>query len=168
MPNRSSQPWTDEEDEALRRLWAEGWSAAQIAKALGTGRTRNSVIGRAHRKRFPLRADPHRSYQKNRRAPHLNPHRRKDDGVRVTGRCYQSPSKVKRQIAKAAPKLRQRVEPVEPLNVPFAELQAFQCKAVTDDTRFAQRFCGHVREDGSPYCEAHAALYAAPAQGKAA
>jgi hypothetical protein len=49
----------------------------------------------------------------------------------------------------------------EALNVPLLELQAFQCRAVTDDTRFAQRFCGHVRGDASPYCETHAARFRA-------
>jgi len=40
--------WTDERVETLRRMWADGQSASQIAKELG-GVTRNAVIGKVHR-----------------------------------------------------------------------------------------------------------------------
>jgi len=40
--------WTDERIELLKKLWAEGYSASQIAAQLG-GVTRNAVIGKAHR-----------------------------------------------------------------------------------------------------------------------
>src|SRR5689334_13015943 len=40
--------WTDERVELLKKLWAEGLSASQIAQRLG-GVTRNAVIGKVHR-----------------------------------------------------------------------------------------------------------------------
>src|SRR6202051_4654018 len=40
--------WTDERVELLKKLWADGLSAAQIAAELG-GITRNAVIGKVHR-----------------------------------------------------------------------------------------------------------------------
>ena len=40
--------WTDERVELLKKLWAEGLSASQIAGELG-GITRNAVIGKVHR-----------------------------------------------------------------------------------------------------------------------
>lgn len=40
--------WTDERVEILKKLWAEGLSASQIAAQLG-GVTRNAVIGKVHR-----------------------------------------------------------------------------------------------------------------------
>ncbi len=40
--------WTDERVETLKRMWAEGASASQIAKELGSV-TRNAVIGKVHR-----------------------------------------------------------------------------------------------------------------------
>ena len=40
--------WSDERVETLKKLWAEGQSASQIAKELG-GVTRNAVIGKVHR-----------------------------------------------------------------------------------------------------------------------
>jgi len=40
--------WTDERVELLKKLWAEGLSASQIAAELG-GITRNAVVGKVHR-----------------------------------------------------------------------------------------------------------------------
>lgn len=40
--------WTDERVELLKKMWAEGQSASQIAKELGAV-TRNAVIGKVHR-----------------------------------------------------------------------------------------------------------------------
>jgi GcrA cell cycle regulator len=40
--------WTDERVEMLKKLWADGLSASQIAAVLG-GVTRNAVIGKVHR-----------------------------------------------------------------------------------------------------------------------
>ena len=40
--------WTDERVELLKKLWADGLSASQIANELGSV-TRNAVIGKVHR-----------------------------------------------------------------------------------------------------------------------
>jgi len=40
--------WTDERVEQLKKLWADGLSASQIAAQLG-GVSRNAVIGKVHR-----------------------------------------------------------------------------------------------------------------------
>jgi GcrA cell cycle regulator len=40
--------WNDERVELLKKLWADGLSASQIAAELG-GITRNAVIGKVHR-----------------------------------------------------------------------------------------------------------------------
>jgi GcrA cell cycle regulator len=42
------QTWTDERVGLLKKLWADGLSASQIAGELG-GITRNAVIGKVHR-----------------------------------------------------------------------------------------------------------------------
>ncbi len=46
--------WTDERVELLRKLWAEGLSASQIAAQLG-GVSRNAVIGKVHRLKLSSR-----------------------------------------------------------------------------------------------------------------
>lgn len=40
--------WTEDRVNMLKKLWSEGYSASQIAKALGET-TRNAVIGKVHR-----------------------------------------------------------------------------------------------------------------------
>jgi GcrA cell cycle regulator len=50
--------WTDDRVGALKKLWLEGQSASQIAKALGGGVTRNAVIGKVHRLGLSGRAAP--------------------------------------------------------------------------------------------------------------
>lgn len=47
-PQQEPLPWTEERVAELRRLWAEGRSATEIAKSLG-GITRARVTGKAHR-----------------------------------------------------------------------------------------------------------------------
>ena len=45
----SIMSWTEEKTEKLKKLWAEGHTASQIARMLGDNISRNSVIGKAHR-----------------------------------------------------------------------------------------------------------------------
>ncbi|HEY8189050.1 MAG TPA: GcrA family cell cycle regulator, partial [Micavibrio sp.] len=58
--------WTDERIALLKKLWGEGKSAAEIAKALGGGLTRNAVIGKAHRLKLSNRISP---IQQNNKKP---------------------------------------------------------------------------------------------------
>ena len=47
--------WTDDKMELLKHLWLRDEPVSSIAKALGTGCTRNMVIGKAHRMGMPGR-----------------------------------------------------------------------------------------------------------------
>ena len=75
--------WTDERVELLKRLWTEGLSASQIAGRLGSGVTRNAVIGKVHRLNLSGRVQQQRSAQprapRKQREPSLAP--------RAAGRC---------------------------------------------------------------------------------
>ena len=48
--------WSAAEDAALEQMWRSGLSTARIGAALG--KTKNAVIGRAHRLHLPLRGSP--------------------------------------------------------------------------------------------------------------
>lgn len=50
--------WTEDRVATLRRLWADGLSASQIARELGSGVTRNAVIGKLHRLGLSKRSAP--------------------------------------------------------------------------------------------------------------
>jgi GcrA cell cycle regulator len=50
--------WTDDRVEKLKTLWGAGKTAAEIAKELGEGLTRNAIIGKAHRLGLSGRVTP--------------------------------------------------------------------------------------------------------------
>lgn len=54
--------WSEGAEDALRRMWADGKTASQIAENLNCGTgcafTRNMVIGKAHRLGLPARPSP--------------------------------------------------------------------------------------------------------------
>src|SRR5215471_8138393 len=62
--------WTEERVELLKRLWAEGLSASQIAARLGSV-TRNAVIGKVHRLGLSGRATSSRSSSPRPRRTHV-------------------------------------------------------------------------------------------------
>lgn len=156
-------PWTDERVALLRELWMGGLSASECAQVLG-GVTRNAVISKIHRCGFPARAN------------HGGHTSRKARSIAAQAKKPRKPWVVYTPVATArvrAPtinprKATLRAEQIETLNVPFLELQRFQCRAIVDDTRFAQKCCGQWRDEDSPYCADHRALYAAPAKERAA
>lgn len=54
--NASLSEWTEERCELLRKLWCEqGLTATKCAAILGEGLTRNAIIGKVHRLKFPKR-----------------------------------------------------------------------------------------------------------------
>lgn len=133
--------WTASETDLAVRYWREGFSATQIAKLLPNKRSRNSVIGKIHRKIGP-RHTPNTAYQdrKRARAADSKINLNKIKGARLARRPEKKPP-----------------EPVASLNIPFLETGFGQCRAITDATRFEQRCCGHPAE--GTYCAAHRAVY---------
>lgn len=158
-----NKPWTDDEKAELRRLWVRGFSAQETADALGKTRSRNAIVGAWHRMGLfhsqrvaLLLSGPALDAVKP--AP---PRRGRPPKVTKAAAefrtCYLPKARPLRSVAPAiAP-----TTGLDVINVPFVQLQAWQCKAVTDPTRFAQRCCGAMRVPGSPYCEAHKARFAA-------
>src|SRR5829696_7819780 len=65
--------WTDERVELLKKLWADGLSASQIAAELG-GVTRNAVIGKVHRLGLSGRAKSPSSSAPRPRKPRTHSH----------------------------------------------------------------------------------------------
>lgn len=137
-------PWTDDRVSTLRRLWAEGLSASQIARQL-TQTTRNAVIGKVHRIGLAGRASPAR------------PPKTKG-ALRRRARVYMPGCDVRPPIPLPAPPI--VLQPS--LNVPLDKREAGQCGAVTDSTRFAQRYCGQPVTAGSLYCAEHHRLHYQP------
>jgi len=59
--------WTDERIERLKKMWADGATASQIADELG-GVSRNAVIGKAHRLGLEQRPSPVKHEEKEKKA----------------------------------------------------------------------------------------------------
>lgn len=150
--------WPDEQIDQLRKLWGEGFSATQIAKQLNgvfnTHRTRNAVIGKVNRLGLCARQVPARPAKRS---------------VRVMREKARSLGPVAPRF-KPEPVKRSSIVPPPSRNVSLNDRKPFECAAVTDSTRFEQRYCAHPTKTGSAYCPDHDAMFIniQPRKGKAA
>jgi len=153
--------WTDDRVEVLKKLWAEGHSASQIAKQLG-GVTRNAVIGKVHRLGLSGRATPSRPVKRPPRLARPKPRVLPDGSVKTA-----EPAKgdLLRPAEKSA-----MLAALPPLELSDGEaatiltIRDSMCKwPIGDpaDPKFA--FCGRKSASG-PYCSDHAELAFQPAK----
>lgn len=152
--------WTDERVETLKKLWADGLSASQIAKQLG-GVTRNAVIGKVHRLGLSGRAAP--SQPARRPAPRPAPRPAKPAAAKIAAPAAKAAAPF--APTRPAPAPEPLRAPAEAKRLPSGEyatvltLREGMCKwPIGDpaDTEF--RFCGRHSGAGTAYCEAHAQL----------
>jgi len=154
--------WTQERVEQLRKLWLEGLSAAQVAAELGSGVTRNAVIGKIHRLGLAERGKPATTprprAQRPPRATSGEAVARGSGGAMVMGNVALAVSP--RPVA--APALRPEEEVVVPISmrVTLMELRETMCHwPLGDPTTPEFRFCGSHYEPGEgPYCRCHARI----------
>jgi GcrA cell cycle regulator len=161
--------WTDERVERLKRLWAEGLSASQIATQLG-GVSRNAVIGKVHRLNLPGRVKAGGTQATARTAP-----KRTTSAPRApnfAARTTTNPARTAPQAVGVAA-VAQEVEAVQPTEfrapsnvvVPMSrklsltDLTERTCKwPMGDPLKDDFHFCGSDSADTSPYCKYHARL----------
>lgn len=130
--------WTEKRVTKLKKLWAKGLSASQIADELGEGATRNAIIGKAHRLGLSSRPSP------------------------VKGPPPKTEKKPVKKAKKAAPKKPEVVE--EPKIVTILSLTDRMCKwPIGHPGEDNFHFCGQRATPGQPYCAHHCSLaYQAP------
>jgi GcrA cell cycle regulator len=155
--------WTDERVELLKKLWAEGLSASQIAARLG-GVTRNAVIGKVHRLGLSGRATSSRSSSPRPRRAHV------PRASRVSSLMFgtRGNTALKPQFeleADPAP------APLEELVIPLHErasimtLKEQMCRwPIGDPSDPEFHFCGRKKLGTLPYCEHHARMAYQPVQ----
>jgi len=142
--HRFSTDWSEAELSILRDLWAAGMSTRLIGVELG--RSRNSVVGKAHRLLLP----PRPSHIGRKRGEPLPPPRPRPVVVRVRLRPVQIASLGRRPPAPPPP------APPGPPQAPQAGQDTCQWP-VSDDRPW--RFCGAaVAASGCPYCTTHMAV----------
>jgi GcrA cell cycle regulator len=148
--------WTEERVALLKKLWAEGHSASQIAKQIG-GVTRNAVIGKVHRLGLAGRATPSR--------PAKRP-------ARPRPQRSQLPTAPRMRPASGGytpPVLTVVLDPIrleDGKTVSVLTLRDDMCKfPIGDPPDVDFAFCGRTACAG-PYCADHARLAYQPSQAK--
>ncbi|WP_024588510.1 GcrA family cell cycle regulator [Aliihoeflea sp. 2WW] len=148
--------WTDERVELLKKLWAEGLSASQIATQLG-GVSRNAVIGKVHRLKLSGRGRassatprPKKSAPSAPKAP--RPSRPMTTTIGAT--ALQARFDAQPEAA-PAPRLSSVVVPLS-RNLKLIELSERTCKWPNGDPLAEEfSFCGNDVGDCGPYCAYH-------------
>ena len=157
----SGGSWTEERFEILKRLWAEGHSAAQIAHTLG-GVSRNAVLSKVHREGIAERRNGyHRRPSKSVFTPRIKSQPRRPpapqdspDEENRRDRRQRLPS----GALEAAPPVDQSVDfdiPVERRRT-LLELTYTMCRwpvGMPGTREFF--FCADTKLESQPYCEAH-------------
>ncbi len=173
--------WTDERVEILKRMWGEGQSASQIAKALG-GVTRNAVIGKVHRLGLSNRASGGAKgaavkdkKPAPKRAAKPAPSKKTDPGKQTVQEPAPAPEKPAMPVRKPIVPAGQPLPPQPSANeispealasvrevekgarkLSLMELTERTCKwPIGDPATEEFWFCGLPAQQGKPYCEAH-------------
>lgn len=151
--------WTEAEDATLRKLVDDGLSAGLICGQMG--RSRNSVVGRAHRLSIRLKGND-------------------TLGRKVRTVAAPSPSPVRRApwAVSGAERHQETVEPAKLTQPPLAELGevlfleagARRCRYPASEVRPVEAFmvCGERTLDGSSYCLHHYRVSRAPTPARRA
>lgn len=148
--------WNDERVELLKKLWAEGLSATQIASRLG-GVTRNAVIGKVHRLGLSGRATTVR-IKSHRPRPRVDQAKRIAK-PRFAGGTVGNPALRALYMPEAEP----FVSTYEELDIPLKDRKSIEtlnecdCRWPIGDPQLADfHFCNRKKMTGLPYCEFHA------------
>jgi GcrA cell cycle regulator len=171
--------WTDERVEQLRKLWADGLSASQIAAQMG-GVTRNAVIGKVHRLKLSSRGKSTSSQPRAKKVSHASPSQpRQSSAPRSTSggsgrgggggthsigatalKSEYRTNAISAQVLEFVPAL---VAP-ESKKLMLVELSEHTCKwPIGDPMAVDFNFCGHEAGESGPYCQYHAKLAYQPA-----
>lgn len=170
--------WTDERVELLKKLWAEGLSASQIAAQLG-GVSRNAVIGKVHRLKLSSRGRASGAPARQKKATAATSGTGTGGGA--TSRRQRTSRTMTATVGANALQVQfeedavayQRVRPVENVVLPMSrnlrlvELNEHTCKWPNGDPLSEDfSFCGNDSGDSGPYCNYHSKLAYQPASDR--
>tara|TARA_R110002126_G_scaffold13118_7_gene57200 strand:- start:94611 stop:95285 length:675 start_codon:yes stop_codon:yes gene_type:complete len=150
--------WTDERVAVLKKMWGDGKTAAEIAKELAEGVTRNAVIGKAHRLKLSGRASPIQASKKTVKVAKeqtIAKPRAKAKAVDTLAKPKAAP---KRALTSSGSPTKQDVEIIKNKGqrLPLSELNERMCRWPIGDPKSAEfGFCGEHSETGLSYCPEH-------------
>jgi GcrA cell cycle regulator len=161
-PGNVKLTWPPERVEVLKKLWADGLTASQVAARLGDGITRNAVIGKVHRLGLSGRQSVNRS---------STPRPRRPRQPSLPGRPITPDMAATAATAALKPEFRPQArpepepQPIRLVDIPRSErvtilmLTDKTCRWPLGDPGTEDFcFCGHVPRAGIPYCDYHASL----------
>jgi GcrA cell cycle regulator len=158
--------WNDERVDALKKLWADGLSASQIAGRLG-GVTRNAVIGKVHRLGLAGRATTSR--MKSPRSSRVRAAHAAKRMMRARQPAVGNSPLRNLYLGETEP----YVPAAEELVIPLNERKYIQtltescCRwPIGDPQQPDFHFCGKKKIPGLPYCEVHARRAFQPPQAR--
>tara|TARA_B100001971_G_C18169183_1_gene526045 strand:- start:339 stop:1007 length:669 start_codon:yes stop_codon:yes gene_type:complete len=152
--------WTQDRVAILEKMWTDGKSAAEIAKALGEGVTRNAVIGKAHRMGLSGRPSPIKKSKTSAKAA----------APKAAVKTPKSQIKAKKEKPSEKEALPKNIKPIPAAPVKkkkemptgqglsILDLTDRICKWPFGDPQDADfHFCGDAVHPGKPYCAEHCA-----------
>ena len=158
------QTWTDERVERLKKLWADGLSASQIAGELG-GITRNAVIGKVHRLGLSGRAKAPSSSVPRQRKPRA-PSMFRAPRPMMRGNTALAHSPAYDYEPEPEPELIENIIPIGQ-RCTLLELNDEKCHwPIGDPGQPDFFFCGGKTGTGIPYCGYHARVAYQPPQAR--
>jgi GcrA cell cycle regulator len=157
---QQSMSWTADRVELLKKLWADGLSASQIANELGNV-TRNAVIGKVHRLGLSGRAKSPSSAAPRPRKPRTHSHMLR---VRTHSHMLRVRPQMRGNTALAyahelevepEPELIENIIPIGQ-RCTLLELSDDKCRWPIGDPGSSEFFfCGGKPVEGVPYCGYH-------------
>ena len=152
--------WTDERVELLKKLWADGLSASQIAAELG-GITRNAVIGKVHRLGLSGRAKSPTSAAPRQRKARAHPHMLRVSRPTMRGNTALAPAYD--YEVEAEPEFIDNIIPLGQRRS-ILELTEETCRwPIGDPGSTDFFFCGGQTVAALPYCSYHSRIAYQPA-----
>ena len=168
--------WTDERIELLRQLWLDGRSASQISAELGSGVTRNAVVGKIHRLGLSGRAkstSPAAPRVRQRPAPTPRTQTAARSTLGGAGSVVRGNTALAFALdptlekVESAPVFHEDVVVPMSLRVTIIELKDAMCRwPLGDPTTPEFRYCGTQSAGPGPYCSHHGRMAYQPAEDR--
>ncbi|MEK1889023.1 MAG: GcrA family cell cycle regulator [Phyllobacterium sp.] len=166
--------WTDERVEQLKKLWAEGLSASQIAAQLG-GVSRNAVIGKVHRLKLSGRGKTTSTQTRSKKINTGSSGGSRSGGspghvsARVVNRSIGATALQTEYSTELVPVMKTVTDVVVPISrrLELVQLNERTCKwPVGDPLQPDFNFCGNDVGESGPYCGYHSRLAYQPASDR--
>lgn len=139
--------WTEAKVELAKSLWLEGWTAPAIAAQLGSGFSRNAVIGKMHRMGLVRKAE-------------AKPKVAKVSNKRIYPKIVFQPKNRLLPVERVHDTSHVKVPASR--NLTLMQRRDCDCHFLGDNGRY----CGHPVRPGTPYCEAHCQIIYMPVQAR--